>query len=168
MFVKSGFVLVGRIATNLEDRTSAARRGRLWTMKQSGSVSAEQAAEICGCSIKEVEQYRRNVLPRPPGAVPDPKLFSAREVAAIAAGVTLRSWPCRKTALRFVARLALDPSYDPDSLVVYQPQRPLRLERAGFVYGFKNVNSKAGRIFDPAPFFDAFENLLAVDKATDD
>ena len=44
-------------------------------MKQSGSVSAEQATEICGCSIKEVEQYRRNVLPRPPGAVPDPKLF---------------------------------------------------------------------------------------------
>jgi hypothetical protein len=131
------------------------------------SVSAEQAAEICGCSIKEVEEYRRNVLPRPPGVVPDPARFSAREVAAIAAGVNLRSWPCRRTALRFVARLALDPSYDRDSLVVYQPQRPLRVEAAGFVYRFKNANSKAGRIFDPAPFFDAYDKVVADNNATD-
>ncbi len=136
-------------------------------VEQRGSVSAEQAAEICGCSVKEVEEYRRSVLPRPPGAVPDAKQFSASEVVAIAAATRIKSWPCRKTALPFAARLALRPSNDREWLVVYQPRRGLRFEPSGFVLRIKYVNDRAGRIFDPSPFFDAFDRLEAASKAAE-
>jgi len=123
------------------------------------AVSAEQAAQICGCSMKEVENYRREVLPRPPGAVADPERFSVSEVVAIAAGVRMRSWPGRKAVPGFVARLALKPQGDRDWVAVYEPRRGLRFEPVGFVLKVKYVSDKAGRIFDPAPFYEVFDNL---------
>ena len=107
MIAEASFVLSGARHLLPERTAVPGSRWKTCTMvKKRGSVSAQQAAEICGCSVDEVEEYRRNVLPRPKGAVPDPKRFSASEVVAIAAGAWMRSWRSR-TGLPFVARLAL-------------------------------------------------------------
>lgn len=74
----------------------------------------------------------------------------------------MKSWPCKQAARGFVARLALRSPVDRDWVVVYEPRRGLRFEPAGFVMRIKYVNDKAGRVFDPSPFFDAYDTMEAA------
>ena len=71
------------------------------------AVPVETAAKICGCSPEEVRRWRKQVLPRPPGAVGDVEMFGVSEVLAMAAGVVAKTWHIRANLDQLVARLAL-------------------------------------------------------------
>lgn len=128
-------------------------------------MSTEQAATICGCSVAEVERFRREVLPRVPGlAPPDPQRFSASEVVAIAMALCVRRWPGKQDVLAFVGRFALKPPPDRAWILVYESRKGLRYETPAFVFpirrpvGFQRVTTE--RIFDPAPTYEAFDRAV--------
>ena len=120
-------------------------------------VSAEVAAAICGCSLGEVDRYRRTVLPRQARGDVDLALFTATEVVAIAAGTVMEKWRHRSASV--VARLALSPPDDRAWVIVYQPRKGIRVEPTPFALVVRR--QQGARIFDPAPYYEAFDEAEA-------
>ena len=116
----------------------------------------QTAARISGCTPDEVRRFRQQVLPRPPGSVPDIEMFSAQEVVAMAAGHVAKTWRTTANIDQFVARLALRDSDARDWVAVYESRKGLRVEVAPFTLGLRGA--KRGAAFDPAPYYEAFDD----------
>jgi hypothetical protein len=124
------------------------------------TVPVETAANICGCTPEEVRRLRKQVLPRPPGFVDDVEMFQASEVVSMAAGVVAKTWRVKADLDQLVARLALKSIGDRDWVLVYESRKGLRIEPKPFTFAVGGA--KRGAVFDPAPYYEAFDAAMTA------
>ncbi len=122
-------------------------------------IACAVAADICGCSAAEVRRSRKQILPRPKGAVSDPDRFTVAEIVAIAAGVAVRTWRTKVDGDQLVARLALRDADDRGWAVVYESRRGVRVEPVDYTVELWRV--QRGERFDPSPVYEAFDLAVA-------
>lgn len=124
------------------------------------TVLAPEAAEILGCTVAELTDWRRNVLPgMPRWSRQEPDEFRPQEVVAIAVGRWLRHVPKRTTRASdyFVSHLVANPPTGEDWVVVRQGPHKIEV-----VYGTASFDmaarKRAPHVYSPAPVFDALRN----------
>jgi len=122
-------------------------------------MNVEQAAEICNCTAREIDRYRKLVLPRGSGKrrIVNLAEFTTPEVVAMAAGCTFQKWGVKKGADAFVATLALRSAKDRNWVAVFEDRKGLRVEATPFTLTVRG--SIKGRIFDPNQYYEACDGI---------
>jgi hypothetical protein len=77
----------------------------------------------------------------------------------MSAGAAAKTWKIKANLDQLVARLALRSRDERDWVLVYESRKGLRVEPTPFTLELRGT--KKGRIFDPAPCYEAFENAAA-------